>query len=82
MKDLPQASQNRFITYTDDTKLFFSENKPVWCESRWCSPEIVYKNIIALLNIDLYKIDEYLQINKLSLNFKESKYQLFGKINV
>ena len=38
-----------------------------------------YQNFESLLNIELFKISEWLKINKLSLNVVKSKYIIFKK---
>ena len=38
-------------------------------------------NVEASLNAELLKINEWLQINKLSLNISKSKYMIFQKVD-
>ena len=62
-----------FIMYADDTTLTstistFSDNTN-------------NDNVEASLNAELLKINEWLQINKLSLNISKSKYMIFQKVD-
>ena len=38
-------------------------------------------NISDLINVELYKINEWLEINKLSLNAKKSRFMIFHMTN-
>ena len=72
INDFPSASSYfNFIMYTDDITLYSNINSPN------------ENNIIRLtetkINTELAKINEWLKINKLSLNLKKSKYMVFKK---
>ena len=72
INDFPSASSYfNFIMYADDTTLYSNINSPN------------ENNIIRLtetkINTELAKINVWLKINKLSLNFKKSKYMVFKK---
>ena len=59
INDFPSASSYfNFIMYADDTTLYSNINSPN------------QNNIINIINTELAKIDEWLKINKLSLNLK------------
>ena len=69
INDFPSASSYfNFIMYADDTTLYSNINSPN------------ENNIIRLtetkINTELAKIDEWLKINKVSLNLKKSKYMV------
>ena len=74
INDLAEASDMfNFIMYADDTTLIstistFSDNTN-------------NDNVEASLNAELLKINEWLQINKLSLNISKSKYMIFQKVD-
>ena len=74
INDLAEASDMfNFIMYADDTTLTstistFSDNTN-------------NDNVEATLNAELLKINEWLQINKLSLNISKSKYMIFQKVD-
>ena len=72
INDFPSASSYfNFIMYADDTTLYSNIDSPN------------QNNMIRLtetkINAELAKIDEWLKINKLSLNLKKSKYMVFKK---
>ena len=70
INDSPQSSEMfNFITYVDDTTLSSTLNNA--------------KNIDAgpSINDELGKINEWLEINKLSLNINKSRYMLFHMTN-
>ena len=68
VNDLPKASPLLSpIMFADDTNLFYTS-----------------KSINALYNTvnrELYKMNEWFQVNKLSLNLKKTKYSLFHSSN-
>ena len=67
INDFSQASQVfNFISYADDTVLFSTL-------SNLSNPQ----NPDFLTNAELFKINEWLEINKLSLNTAKTKYMLF-----
>ena len=74
INDLAQVSDMfNFIMYADDTTLTrtistFSDNTN-------------NDNLETSLNAELLKINEWLQINKLSLNISKSKYMIFQKVD-
>ena len=74
INDLAEASDMfNIIMYADDTTLTstiitFSDNTN-------------NDNVEASLNAELRKINEWLQINKLSLNISKSKYMIFQKVD-
>ena len=57
-----------FICYADDTTLFSTLNKFVNAQNT--NPDII-------INIELAKNDEWLEINKLSLNVTKTKFMVF-----
>ena len=57
-----------FICYADDTTLFSTLNKFINAQNT--NPDII-------INTELAKINEWLEINKLSLNVTKSKFMLF-----
>ena len=57
-----------FICYADDTTLFSTLNKLV--NEQNTDPDII-------INMELSKINEWLEINKLSLNIAKSKFMVF-----
>ena len=61
-----------FIAYADDTTLSTTLNKFSESENM---------NISDLINLELYKINEWLEINKLSLNAKKSRFMIFHMPN-
>ena len=63
---LPNASSVLDPTmYADDTKLFYSNND--------------IETLFSTVNMELEKISECFKANKLSLNIKKNKYNLFRK---
>ena len=69
MNDINKASSIlRLLIYADDTTLystiFYFKSRDI-------------KTISSLINVELYKINEWLMANKLSLNVKKSKFMLF-----
>ena len=62
-----------FIIYVDDTTLSSTLNT--------FNDNIHNDNLDSLINDKLLKIDEWLKINKLSLNISKSKYMTFQKAN-
>ena len=69
INDISQSSETfNFITYADDTIIFSTLNNVLNTE-----------NIDAgsLINDELGKINEWLEINKLSLKINKSRYMLF-----
>ena len=66
INDLPNSCETfKYIMYADDTTLFTTIQLSNTCPT---------KDIEYNLNSDLNKINEWLKINKLSLNVKKSKY--------
>ena len=72
MDDIPNASRAfRFILYADDTNLFSAiEYSTSICTSKADEP----------LNHELYLVNEWLEINQLSLNKGKTKYMIFHPI--
>ena len=69
INDFSQASQVlNFISYADDTVLFSTL-------SNLANPQSTDPDL--LMNAELFKINEWLEINKLSLNTAKTKYMLF-----
>ena len=69
INDFPFASKAfTFISYADDTTLFSTV-------SNFTNTPNTDTN--CLINQELFKINEWLEINKLSLNIAQSKYMLF-----
>ena len=62
-----------FIIYADDTTLSSTLNT--------FSDNIQNDNLESLINDELLKINEWLKINKLSLNIAKSKYMTFQRTN-
>ena len=54
-----------FILFADDTNLFFSHRNP--------------HTLVETINIELFKISQWIRANKLSLNFSKTKFMLFSK---
>ena len=68
INDLPNSYETfKYIMYADDTTLFTTIQLSNICPT---------KDIEYHLNSDLNKINEWLKINKLSLNVKKSKYTI------
>ena len=61
------------IIYPDDTTLSSTLNT--------FNNKIHNDNLYTLLNDELLKINEWLKINKLTLNIAKSKYMKFQKLN-
>ena len=73
INDISQSSDTfDFLAYADDTTLSTTLNKFSTSD---------YMNISDLINLELYKINEWLEINKLSLNAKKSRFMLFHMPN-
>ena len=73
INDISQSSDKfDFIAYADDTTLSTTLNKFSESEDM---------NISDLINLELYKINEWLEINKLSLNAKKSRFMIFHMPN-
>ena len=69
INDFSQASQVfNFISYADDTVLFSTL-------SNLTNPQNTDPDFLT--NAELFKINEWLEINKLSLNTAKTKYMLF-----
>ena len=62
-----------FIIYADDTTLSSTLNT--------FNDNIQNDNLESLINDELLKINEWLKINKLSLNIEKSKYMTFQRTN-
>ena len=74
MNDLSQASNLfDFIMYADDTTLSSNLNK--------LSNNEHDQDLNTAINNELTKINDWLKINKLSLNVNKSKYMIFEKSN-
>ena len=72
--DFPQASNLfDFIMYADDTTLSSNLNK--------LSNNEHDQDVNTAINNELAKINDWLKINKLSLNVNKSKYMIFEKSN-
>ena len=72
INDLPQVSNIfNFIMYTDDTTLSSTLNQFT------DSTQLNNKSVESVINYELRKIIEWLNINKLSLNKEKSKYMIF-----
>ena len=68
VNDLPKASPLLSpIMFADDTNLFYTSK----------SINTLYNTV----NRELYKMNEWFQVNKLSLNLKKTKYSLFHSSN-
>ena len=73
INDISQSSDNLdFIAYADDTTLSTTLNKLSKSDDM---------NISDLINLELYQINEWLEINKLSLNVKKSRFMIFHMPN-
>ena len=73
INDISQSSDKfDFIAYADDTTLSTTLNKFSESEDM---------NISDLINLELYKINEWLEINKLSLDAKKSRFMIFHMPN-
>ena len=69
MNDIPNVSQAfRFILYADDTTLFSTFEYSI---------PIRTSKADELLNQELFLVNEWLEINKLSLNIGKTKYMIF-----
>ena len=74
INDFAQASKMfNFIIYADDTTLSSTLNI--------FNDNIQNNNLESLINDELLKINEWLKINKLSLNIAKSKYMTFQRTN-
>ena len=74
INDFAEASRMfNFIMYADDTTLTSSINT--------FNGNTNDDNVETSLNAELLKINEWLQINKLSLNISKSKYMIFQKVD-
>ena len=74
INDFAQASKMfNFIIYADDTTLSSTLNT--------FNDNIQNDNLESLINDELLKINEWLKINKLSLNIAKSKYMTFQRTN-
>ena len=63
INDLPNFSKiPTFRIFADDTNIFANSKDP--------------KNLKALVNTELRKVKEWCDINKLSINFKKTKYMI------
>ena len=70
INDFPSASSYfNFIMYADDTTLYSNIDSP--------NQNDMIRLTETKINAELAKIDEWLKINKLSLNLKKSKYMFF-----
>ena len=68
INDISQSSDKfDFLAYADDTTLSTTLNKFSTSDDM---------NISDLINLELYKINEWLEINKLSLNAKKSRFMI------
>ena len=73
INDISQSSDKfDFLAYADDTTLSTTLNKFSTSDDM---------NISDLINLELYKINEWLEINKLSLNAKQSRFMIFHMPN-
>ena len=69
MNDIPQSSQSfRFILYADDTNLFTTVEY---------SLPISISNVSEILNNELKEINDWLYLNKLTLNIQKTKFMVF-----
>ena len=74
INDIPQAATHlNCIMYADDTTLFST-----FQSFKTSTKEM---NLDTLIHNELAKINEWLKINKLSLNVNKSKYILYKMIN-
>ena len=72
INDISQSSDTfDFTAYADDTTLSTTLNK--LSESEDMNSD--------LINLELYKINEWLEINRLSLNAKKSRFMIFHMPN-
>ena len=68
INDFPNASKVfNFLMYADDTTLY--------C----CLEDIKSDNKEQMLNNELQRVSEWLNVNKLSLNVRKTKYMIFRK---
>ena len=75
INDFPSASSYfNFIMYADDTTLYSNIDSP--------NQNDLIRLTETKINAELAKIDEWLKINKLSLNLKKSKYLVFKKTSI
>ena len=75
INDFPSASSYfNFIMYADDTTLYSNIDSP--------NQNDMIRLTETKINAELAKIDEWLKINKLSLNLKKSKYMVFKKTSI
>ena len=73
INDISQSSDKfDFLAYADDTTLSTTLNKLSTSDDM---------NISDLINLELYKINEWLEINKLSLNANKSRFMIFHMPN-
>ena len=73
INDISQSSDTFvFLAYADVTTLTTTLNKFSTSDDM---------NISDLINLELYKINEWLDINKLSLNAKKSRFMIFHMPN-
>ena len=69
MNDIPQSSQEfRFVLYADDTNLFTTVEY---------SLPISISNVNEVLNNELNEINDWLYLNKLTLNVQKTKFMVF-----
>ena len=70
MNDIPQASSYfDFILFADDTSLKSFINTKI--------PNITKSQIATRINVELSKVNDWLAVNKLSLNVKKTKFMVF-----
>ena len=75
INDFAQATKMfNFLIYADDTTLSSTSNV--------VSDNIHDRNFESLINEELVKINDWLKINKLSLNVIKAKYMIFKKKNI
>ena len=73
INDFPLASRHfNFIMYADDTMLYSTIESP---------NNDTIERIQTKINTELFKINDWLKINKLSLNLRKSKHMIFKKTN-
>ena len=73
INEISQSSDKfDFLSYADDTTLSATLNKFSTSDDM---------NISDLINLELYKINEWLEINKLSLNANKSRFMIFHMPN-
>jgi len=63
INDLPKASHFNSLLFADDTVLTLSDPS--------------YTTLTAKVNHELSKIDSWMKLNKLTINYKKTKYMLF-----